>query len=234
MDNKGKYRVLAISDLQAPFQHRDTLDFLDWVKRKYKPDTVVCVGDEVDHHAISDYDSDPDGYSAGEELNKALVFMHDLYSMFPDVMACTSNHTDRPFRKAFAAGIPRRYLKEYHEFLEAPKGWEWRYQWEVDGVTYEHGEGFSGQKAALNCAMKNDTPTVIGHVHSHAGILYEANAKRLLYGFNVGCLIDVHAYAFRYGKNLRNKPILGVGIIDKGIPKYIPMLLDSKGRWLKK
>ena len=231
MNNKGKHTVLAISDTQAPFHHVDSIEFLRWVRDKYKPDTIVHVGDEVDFHALGDWDHDPDGYSAGHELEAALKFMKKLYALFPKVLACRSNHTDRPLRKAFKAGIPKAFLREYSEFLQAPPGWRWADQHEIDGVVYEHGEGFSGYNGALNSALKNGAPTVIGHIHSHAGILYSADAKRILYGFNVGCLIDKDAYAFAYGKNLRHKPLLGVGIIRKGIPCWVPMLLDSNGRW---
>jgi hypothetical protein len=232
MNNKGKEIVLALPDCQAPFQHKDTLKFLAWVKEKYKPTKVVCMGDEIDLHAISNYDPDPDGMSAGDEFQAALDWMHKLYKLFPRVMACTSNHTARGFRKAYAAGIPSRFLKAYKDLLEAPEGWNWADRWEIDGVIYEHGEGFSGRNGALNCAEKNGAPTVIGHLHSMAGIQYSANEQTLLYGFNTGCLIDRHQYAFRYGKHARHKPILGVGIITKGIPQFVPML-TSKGRWIK-
>lgn len=234
MNNKGKYRVLAISDLQEPFSHQDAPAFLKWVKKKYSPDIVVNVGDEIDMCALSDYDHDPDGYSAGHELTAALEKMEVYYDLFPKTYVCTSNHTARPFRRAFKHGIPKAFLRDYHEFLKAPKGWQWADKWEFDGVVYEHGEGFSGANGAINCAHKNGQPTVIGHIHSFAGISYSANEQSLIYGFNVGCLIDRHKYAFRYGKNMRHKPILGVGIIDKMVPSYIPMILDSRGRWVKK
>jgi hypothetical protein len=74
--------------------------------------------------------------------------------------------------------------------------------------------------------------TVIGHIHAFAGIQWNANPRHLFFGFNVGCLIDRHLYAFKYGKKFKNKPILGVGLIENGIPKYIPMLLNQKGRWI--
>lgn len=233
MNNRGKERVLVISDTQEPFAHTDTIKFLTWVNKKYTPTKVVHVGDEMDFHAMSDWDHDPDGYSAGDELKAALDKMKAYYKLFPNVLVCTSNHTARPLRKAFKAGIPKAFLKDYHEFMLAPVGWKWAEKHEIDGVVYEHGEGFSGFKGALNCAEKNGAPTVIGHIHSFAGILYSANAKDIIYGFNVGCLIDNDAYAFRYGKNMRHKPLLGVGIVDKGVPKWIPMLLNSKGRWIK-
>jgi hypothetical protein len=234
MNNKGKETVLAISDLQFPFSHRDTFAFLAWVKQKYKPTQVVCMGDEMDFCAISNYDPDPDGMSAGDEFLRGLADMKKLYKLFPNAKSCTSNHTARGFRKAFAAGIPSAFLKGYAELLEAPKGWQWADRWEIDDVVYEHGEGFSGRQGAINCAEKNGKPTVIGHLHSHAGIQYSANEQSLIYGFNTGCLIDRHAYAFRYGKHMRHKPILGVGIIIKGVPQFIPMLLTKDSRWVKR
>lgn len=234
MNNKGKHRVLVISDTQEPFGHRDAIPFLKWAKKKYSPDLIVHVGDEMDFHALGDWDHDPDGYSAGDELKAGLERMQEYYALFPKVFACRSNHTDRPLRKAFKAGIPSAFMRSYAEFLQAPKGWVWADQHKIDGVVYEHGEGFSGAMGALKCATKNGEPTVIGHIHSHAGIMYSANAKDIIFGFNVGCLIDRHKYAFKYGKNLVNKPLLGIGLVDKGIPTWIPMLLDANGRWIKR
>jgi hypothetical protein len=225
-------RVLAIPDLQYPFAHPDHLEFLKAVKKKFKPTHVVCLGDEVDFHALSQHDHDPDGYSPGHELDKALEDMKRLYDVFPKVMAVTSNHTERPLRRAFKFGIPRAFLRSYHEFLKAPKGWEWRDQWKVDNVRYLHGEGWSGRNGAINAAENAATSTVIGHLHSHAGIQYSANSERLIFGFNVGCLIDYKAYAFAYGKFCKNKPILGAGIIENGVPQFIPMLLNKNGRWV--
>lgn len=233
INNKGSHTVMVVPDIQAPFQHAETMAFLRWVKAKYKPDTFVNLGDEMDYHALGDWDHDPDGFSPGHEHEAGLAFMRQLYKEFPKMMVCTSNHTARPLRRAFKAGIPKAFLRDYKDFMQAPKGWNWKDQWEIDGVVYEHGEGFSGRDGAVKCALKNGKPTVIGHIHSFAGIQYWANSTQLLFGFNVGCLIDKDKYAFRYGKHNLNKPILGVGIVKKGVPTFIPMLLDSRGRWIK-
>ncbi len=231
---KEKKTVLVISDMQAPFQHQDTIPFLKAIVKKYKPNEYVCIGDEMDLAAMSDFDHDPDGYSAGHELKKGLDFMHQLYKIFPKMKVCISNHGARPFRKAFKHGIPKAFLKDYQEFMEAPKGWEWRDSWEIDDIIYEHGTGQSGQLGAIKAALANMQSTVIGHLHAFAGISYSANSKHLIFGFNVGSLIDVHAYAFSYGKHMKVKPIIGTGVVVKGIPVFIPMLLNSKGRWVGK
>jgi len=241
---KSKYNVLAIADTQAPFEHQDYLKFLVAVGVKYgilrrpgkleKNGLVIHAGDEQDQHTLGSFDPDPDGMSGGEELTAAQRSLMPYFEAFPDVKVCISNHTDRIFRKAFRHGIPRGYLKDYREFLKAPKGWEWQDKWTVDGVRYIHGEGYSGQLGALNAAKDAMKPTVIGHLHSDAGIQFWANEDQLLWGMNVGCGIDKSKYAFHYGKKLRRKPILSCGVILKGQPLLIPMWLDRRGRWTGK
>ena len=127
--------------------------------------------------------------------------------------------------------MPSELIKDFRDILQAPKSWKWADQWEVDGIMYEHGEAFSGQSAAIKSANANMQSTVIGHIHAFAGIQYSSNQKHLIFGFNVGCLIDKERYAFAYGKKIKAKPILGCGIIQNGIPMFIPMTLNKDGRW---
>lgn len=226
-----KYTVLAIPDIHFPAHHADTFAFLRAVKSKYKPTEVVCLGDEIDAAALGEWDKDPDQPGAKDELDRSVALLKTLYKIFPNVKVCTSNHTSRIYRKAFKAGLPSRVLRSYAEILEAPSGWRWADSWEVNGVIYEHGEGFSGQQGALKAATQNMQSTVIGHLHAYAGIQYYANSKHLIWGFNAGCLIDKSNPAFNYGKHIKAKPILGVGLIQNGIPTFIPMCLQKNGRW---
>ena len=227
-------RVLVIPDLHVPFHHQDAFKFLAAVKRKYKPNEVINLGDLEDWHSISMHDHDPEGLSAGDELKELRKQVKPLFKMFPKMKICTSNHGSLPFRRAFKFGLPSELIKSYREILQAPKGWVWADQWEVDKIIFEHGDPFSGQQAAIKAAEQNMQSTVIGHVHSFAGIQYSANSRHLIFGFNVGCLIDKDAYAFAYAKKIKRKPILGCGLIVDGVPTFIPMQLNAKGRWLGK
>lgn len=224
--------TLIIPDLHYPFAHRDHLEFLTAVKERYNPTTIVNIGDECDMHAMSDYTHNPDGYSAGHELREARKDLRKLYTLFPEVNSCISNHTARPFRRAEKFGIPKEFLRSYAEFLEAPIGWQWRDSYLIDNIVYEHGEGQIGKLGHLSAAEHNMRSTVIGHIHSHAGIAYLANPRYLIFGFNVGCLLDKDAYAFAYGKRMKSKPVLGCGVVDRGIPTFIPMQLKRGGRWV--
>lgn len=223
--------ILAVSDLQIPFEHPDAYAFIEWLTEEYEPDEVVYVGDEVDQHALSRYDHDPDGITAGEELEESIERLKKYYALHPEAKCCTSNHTDRVFKKAFSAGIPRGYLKSIREFLQAPEGWEWRDEWRIDGIRFSHGDEVGGQVPHRTLALAAMTSCVIGHHHSTPGVHFIANRTEAIFGMNVGCLIDVNAYAFHYTRKQKNQPVLGAGLILSGVPKFVPMITTKNGRW---
>lgn len=229
---------LAISDLQIPFQHRDALDFVIHVKKTfYKPGDVLTVineGDEVDQHTLSKYAADPNGRSAGDELHEAKIELKPWFAEFPVMLICESNHTYRGYKKGFEAGIPSEFFRTLNEVYEAPPRWKWKDRWVIDDVVYEHGENVSGPTAALNAAIHNRMSTVIGHQHSHGGVVHSGSFHNTIWGLNTGCLIDVDKYAFKYGNKIRRKPTLGMGVIFNGIPIFVPMILDKNKRWVKR
>lgn len=229
---QGKETVLIIPDLQIPFHHPDTFKFLEYIKDKISPTKVVCIGDSIDSHALSDYIHNPDGYSAGHEHESALTYLKEMYSIFPEGVELDSNHNNRIFRRACAAGIPKVFLKSYKEFMKAPDGWEFQSYCIIDNVMYEHGDSFTGIIAAKTAAISNMRSTVIGHHHNTASIHYIANKEKMLFGMNVGCLIDNEAYAFEYNKKNKTQPTLACGVVDKGVPILYPMIINSKGRWV--
>lgn len=243
--------VFIISDTQAPFHHPDTLKFLDALANWYAfdPDEpsheFVHIGDEVENHAIQISAGrilDPDLHSAGDEFKLAMkTLMYPLYDRFPRMKVLISNHTHRPWLKAVASGIPRRYMKGVREVMEAPDGWDWAHQWTIEAtggptkrereVLFEHGMGFSGKNGALTAAQTRGKNIVIGHLHAWAGIQYYATQDQLLFGMNVGSLVNKKALAFRYGKYYRSKPILSAGVIVNGQPRIHIMQLKKNGRW---
>ncbi len=229
----GDNVVLVIPDLQIPYEHPDALDFCAAVRDAAGCNRVVCIGDEVDQLALGMFDPDPDADGAGPELKKALNQINAWYQEFPDVQVTTSNHTGRIQKRAFKAGIPEAYLRSVNEWMQAPEGWTWADYVYIDGVRYEHGDNQGGMYAARNLAIRNRTSTVIGHHHSHGGVYYIANDDTMIFGMNVGCLIDASALAFKYARGSAYKPTLGCGVVAYGVPYFVPMLLDKKGRWTR-
>jgi hypothetical protein len=216
-------RVLTISDLHAPFHHAHAIDFLARLKKEIKPDAVVCMGDEIDAHGWSRHERHPDAPGQGDELKDAVKVLKQLYKLFPNVHVCRSNHGERHFKAATRCGLPSAFIKQMKEVLEAPDGWKWADHWMLDDVIYQHGEGFSGPNAALAAMRANRCSTVIGHIHSWAGIQYHSNGHNLSWGMNVGCLVDAPSLAMQYAKANPNKQVIATGAVIDGVPAIFPL-----------
>lgn len=227
--------ILCVSDLHAPYMHRDAAAFLKAVKKKYKPTRVIFSGDEVDHHAISFHDSDPDLDSAGPELENAIKALKPLYKLFPKAEILESNHGSLVFRKAVANGLSRKFFKSPGEILEAPKGWTWHFDIHTklpngSPIYFHHSKGANAKKNSQSMGAS----FVQGHHHESFNIEYWGNPKALLFGMTVGCLVDPKSLAMAYNKNNLRRPVLGVAVIVDSIPMLIPMIVDGRGRWIKK
>ena len=72
--------ILVISDLHIPYHHKDTFAFLKEIKKEFKPDFIVNIGDSLDFHAINMHTHDPDLFSAGYELKASKKFLLRLLS----------------------------------------------------------------------------------------------------------------------------------------------------------
>ena len=234
-DFRDSKNIGIIGDTHCPFNLKETDEHLSYLQFCYETfnrfgcSEIIHIGDEVDNCAISFHQKEVDALNAESEAEKAQEEMNKFYAAFPDVKVCVGNHSALPFRQATAAGIPKRFMKTYEEIWNAPKGWKWELQWEVQGVLFEHGTGSSGPNAAKNRAIANRQSTVIGHCHSFGGVNYMASRNDMIFGMNVGCGIDNSAYSFRYGKQFPKKPTIGCGVIlDSRVALFIPMDLGSK------
>lgn len=219
--------ILVIGDSHIPFEHPGYLDFCQRVRDEYQCEHIVHIGDEVDSHALSYHESDPDGLSAGHEARLAMRRLKDWYAAFPEVDVLVGNHGALPYRKAFSAGIPRKFVKAYEEIWEAPPGWVWYMSLEIDGVWFDHGRKSGGMYGAINTALKKRKSYVQGHTHAYGGINYRSNGEDMVFGLNVGCGISFQsAYAFDYAAENAYKPTLGCGVVLAGGRRatFVPML----------
>lgn len=229
-------RVLVISDLHAPYYHRDTIPFLTAIKELFNPDRIILTGDEIDGHTISFHDSDPDlAFSPSSELEKAIEHLKPLYELFPKADVLESNHGSLVYRRAKKHGLPRHVLRDYKEVLDAPRAWRWHPDLTIklsDGKLcyFCHGKSASSIKLGQSMSMN----TVQGHYHSKYEIQYHANPHNLYWSMIVGCMIDDKSLAFAYNKLQMQRPIIGCAIILDGQPKLLPMILNQDGRWIKK
>lgn len=224
--------ILVISDMHHPYSHPDTPKFLRAVKAKYKPDTVVCIGDEVDYHDSSFHDSDPDLDAAGIELSKAIKGLQPIYKMFPKMTVIESNHGSMILRKAKVAKIPSAAIKSYNDTLKAPKGWKWVFDvilhTPLGPVYFCHGKSAAAGRLASQYGMS----CVQGHFHEKAQITYISTPEKLMFDAHTGCLADDKSLALGYNKINPKRPIVSIIVIVNGIPQIVPMVLKKGGRWV--
>lgn len=215
-----------------PYCHPDLWAFLKAIKKKYKPDRVISKGDELDFHALSYHESDPDLDSAGPELEKAIRLLKPIYKLFPKVDILESNHGSLVYRKAKTAGIPRQALRSYRETLEAPRGWVWHFDLRIkmsNGIWLYCHHGKSAKAGALS--MQEGCCASQGHYHTKFQITYWRNSGGLYWDLHCGYLADHDSLAQAYSKSNLQKGIVGTAIVLNGQPKLLPMILNANGRW---
>lgn len=223
--DKTEKPILVFSDPHAPFDHKRFPDFLRDTYKKYNCGRVICLGDLIDNHAISNHCAEACALGAYSELDLAISRLKVYAAYFPDVIYLIGNHDCRPERIAGQLGIGTRYLKDMHEVLELPEGWVCHGdEVIVDDVLYSHGIDAAGKNGALNKALRERMSVAIGHSHAYGGCNYSVNKRDTVFGLNVGCGIDDNAYAFTYGKHSKNRVTLGCGIVyNSEHAEFVPM-----------
>ena len=226
-------RILVISDLHIPYHHPDAISFLRHLKDKYNPTRVICMGDELDHSALSYHDTDPDLYNAGDELARSLPFIQELKELFPVMDILDSNHGSMVWRKAKTHGIPRHYIKSYNDVLGVDSGWKWMFDLTIElpngnKCYFHHGKSSDVVKLSQIMGMC----AVQGHYHEKFKIDYWSNPIGLYWGLQTGCLISHKSLAFSYNNVNIKRPTIGTAVIINSQPILEPMLLDEDGRWI--
>ena len=224
--NLDPNNTLVIGDTHAPFTREGYLEHNIKIQRDYKCGTIVHIGDVIDNSYSSFHETNPDGHSAGDELDYAIESLQPWFKAFPNVKVCLGNHDLIINRKAFSAGLSKRWIKGLGDVLGAPN-WNFDIEHVIHDVLYTHGTGTSGQNSAYNRAINRRMSVVQGHLHSEASIRFNVSQKDIIFGMQVGCGVDEKKYAFDYAKANPRKFIISSGaVLNKGKnPILIPMEL---------
>jgi predicted phosphodiesterase len=199
-------RILVIGDLHEPFSLEGYYQHCIDTYRRCNCNQVVFIGDIIDNHYSSYHETDPDGISAGDELELAINKLQQWVESFPVADVIIGNHDRMVARKAFTGGIPKAWIKSYNEVLGAPS---WRFTDRVvyDNVQYIHGEGGT---ARTKCRADMQS-TIQGHLHTQCYTEYYVGQNFKVFGTQVGCGIDNDKYAFAYAKRGK-KPAIGCAV----------------------
>lgn len=221
-------RVLVIGDTHLPYELEGYLEFCQGIQDAWQCETVVHIGDLVDHHSLSFHDSEPLIHDVHGELHDARERLQRWYKAFPNLTLINGNHDLIPARQIKKLGMePSVFMRPLKEVYEMPKGWEIKDDCWIDGVYYHHGHTAMGVNGFRNDAERRMARTVSGHNHSNAGVSATASATQLVWGLAVGCGVDNDQMAFAYGKHFARKPIVACGVVIDEEPHVEFMNLGS-------
>lgn len=229
LKKQGKFQKVygVFSDTHFPYNHPNYLRFLQDTFKKHGVTDIICLGDLVDHHAISRHEKEPDAVGDITEFVAAKEEVEKYVEAFPTLTLTYGNHDSIPERQARSIGISTRYLKSFSELWDLPPTWKVVDEIIIDDVLYTHGIGCNGKDGAINKAIQERLSVAIGHQHSFGGCKYIANKRDIIFGLNVGCGVDIDALAFAYGKHSKYRPTLGCGIVYSNTNAiFVPMGLE--------
>lgn len=223
-DNETK-RVLCVGDIHAGVTHKDYLTFCKKIKRKYKCNHVVLMGDVLDHHVVSFHDKHPDTPGAVDEYKLAYNEVQRWYKAFPNADVLIGNHDERYYRIGAKNQIPSLYFRDYNQLLDTPQ-WTWHRSLTIDGVFYHHGHGVASSSSVLpaaTLAMKTGTSSVLGHFHTKSGVVHlNVNGKEI-FGLQLGCGADNSHPAMSYSKSIYHN-VLSCGVVLEGVDAHVEVM----------
>jgi predicted phosphodiesterase len=202
--------ILVIGDLHEPFALDGYLEFCKEQYKKFNCKRVIFIGDIIDNHYSSYYETDADGMGGLDELNLAIQKISKWYEAFPEATVIIGNHDRMIMRKAQTSSIPSVWIKEYKDVLNTPN-WEFVDRKVIGDVQYIHGEGGTARVKARADMMS----TVQGHLHTQCYTEWFVGSNFRIFGSQVGCGIDHDSYAMAYAKRGK-KPAIGCMVVLKG------------------
>jgi hypothetical protein len=234
---------LFLGDIHLPYEHKDYLEFSSACWAKYskpydkKRKLVFSVGDITDQHPFSPkYKPHPDGMSQKEEIISVRAKIMEWGRIFPYILICEGNHDGR-FLNGKMTTLAIRDIRDVFMF---PDGWQYQESYDVTSggifIHTRHGEGRGGLFPHLAIAKDLLCCVVTGHCHTVGGVAYHRGAGpgNLIWGAATGCGVDQEEYAFVYSHKQTKKFMLGLVIVEMGVPRFIPMFLDKNDRWIRR
>lgn len=201
--------VLIIGDLHSPWILEGYLEWCDELRREYKTNKTIFIGDVIDSGSWSYHEHNVDGMSVGSELDAAIYRLKPAYRIFPEAEITLGNHDLLIARKARTAGLSQRFIRDLGSVIEAPDTWHFAHEFKYHNVNYLHGS--TGN--AFTRAKDSRTSTVQGHLHSQSFLQYSVSEKDAVWGLQVGCGVNHKTYAFEYAKPMTKKPIISAGLV---------------------
>jgi hypothetical protein len=238
--------IVTVSDLQVPYQHKRAVTALAKFIEDWQPDTVQCVGDEIDLPQVSRWKKGLRGEYAGkltQDRDETARILERL--KVRDVMR--SNHgADRleSYVAQYAPALADMDELRYENFMRFDqlgityhrRMWEFAPDWLL-----AHGDegglsSIAGTTAA-KLARSVGKSITCGHTH-RAGIqpfteAHSGRVMRTVFGHEVGCLMDMGKAGYLKSGGANWNLSFGIHFVDgkKVSPHVVYMRPDGSFVW---
>jgi hypothetical protein len=237
--------IVTVSDLQVPYQHRPAVKALAKFIKDWQPDSVQCVGDEIDMPQVSRWTEGTKGEYAGKLYKDRDATLKVLEALRVEHVM-RSNHGERLWgyisRKAPAlADDPYLQYENYMRFADIGVTYH-RRLWEfAPGWLLGHGDegglsSIAGTTAA-RLAKAVGKSVAIGHTH-RAGLqpfteAHGGSPIRTIYGMEVGCLMDMRKAGYLKSGGANWQLSFGIHFVDgkRVSPHVVFMRPDGSFVW---
>ncbi len=238
-------RIVAISDLQTPFEDRKAVKAVAQFIQDYQPDMVISVGDEFDLPQISRYSLK--GSGAGQfagNLGKDRDHGVEVLRMLGIQHITRSNHLDRWFdaldRVPAFRNVDELKLENFFRLSELGITYH-ETPWDPTGTgtwLLMHGdEGAMSPNAgstAQALAQRAGRSVISGHTH-RLGLVpktatYLGDTKpRVTFGFEAGCLADFNSPGMKYAKFKNWQQGFGLLLVEGKTVHPVPVPIINRG-----
>lgn len=164
-------KILFVPDCHVPYHDEKAFGLMLRAGKKFKPDTVVVLGDFLDCYAVSQHDKNPDRASnLASEIKCGRAALGLLGSLgAKDCIFLSGNHEDR-LERYLAKQAPAVYsMLKVPELLRLKEnGWQWvpyKKSYRLGKLHLTHDTGTAGQNAHRQAMDVFQGSTVIGHTH---------------------------------------------------------------------
>ena len=236
-------KIVVISDLQVPYHDERAVRNVASFIRRFKPDQVITIGDEIDLPQISRWTEGTPGWfeqSLGSDRDATVEILWDL--QVTDMIR--SNHTDRLYNvimkkiPAFLA-LPELKFEKFMKLDELGIKFHRKpLEFAPDWIAIHGDEGSvkpTPGLTALDAARKHGKSVVCGHTHRAGQSAFtEASGGvlgRILRGVEVGNLMDFKKAGYMKGTG-NWQQAFAVFYVDKKIVTNTIVHIEKDGSFV--
>jgi predicted phosphodiesterase len=229
-------RILFLGDIHAPYHDERAFNLALNFGAKFRPHTVVQMGDAGDFYSTSRHPKNPrrriDAEWELEGTNECLDQIEEIGAK--EHIITLGNHEDN-LQRYLAERAPEIYrcLKVEDKLRLDERGWKychWKKHIKYGKLLLTHGNKWCGDGSHLKTAAHYEANVIMGHTH-RAHIAYLSNARgEHRVAAMVGCLADFKKAEYLYDCDTKNwQHAVGTGYMRNDGVCYVQIHPFVKG-----